>query len=165
MLYLFSCYDLSHSLSLFLALFVILLYEVVNGFHDTANSVSTLIYTRSMSSNISVLMSGIFNFLGVFFGGVTVSYAIVHLLPNDLLLNINFKYTLAMIFSIFLAAILWNFSTWYFCLPASSSHSLIGAIIGIGITNALIKNSSIINTLNVGQMKIILLSLILSPIL
>ncbi|QCI17955.1 inorganic phosphate transporter [Buchnera aphidicola (Acyrthosiphon lactucae)] len=165
MLYLFSYSDLNHSLLVFLALFFVLFYEAINGFHDTANAVSTLIYTRAMSANISVIMSGIFNFLGVLLGGLTVAYAIVHLLPNDLLLNATSKHALAMVFSILLAAILWNLSTWYFCLPASSSHSLIGAIIGIGLTNAIITNSSLVDALNIPKMTSVFLSLIFSPII
>ncbi|CAL4325953.1 Low-affinity inorganic phosphate transporter 1 [Buchnera aphidicola (Protaphis terricola)] len=165
MLYLFSYSDLNHSLFIFLALFFVLFYEAINGFHDTANAVSTLIYTRAMSAKYAVIMSGIFNFLGVLFGGLTVAYAIVHLLPNDLLLNGSSKNTLAMIFSMLLAAILWNLSTWYFCLPSSSSHSLIGAIIGVGLTNAIITNSSLINALNIPKIINIFISLILSPII
>lgn len=165
MLYLFSCSDLNHSLFIFLALSFVLFYEAINGFHDTANAVSTLIYTRAMSANVAVIMSGIFNFLGVILGGLTVAYAIVHLLPNDLLLNISSKNALSMIFSILLAAILWNLSTWYFCLPASSSHTLIGAIIGTGLTNAMITGSSLINALNVPKMTSVFLSLIFSPII
>ena len=164
MLYLFSCSDLNHSLFIFLALFFVLLYEAINGFHDTANAVSTLIYTRAMSSHVSVIMSGIFNFLGVMLGGLTVAYAIVHLLPNDLLLHTTSKNALAMIFSMLLAAILWNLSTWYFCLPASSSHSLVGAIIGVGLTNAVVTGSSLVDALNIPKMKSIFLSLVLSPI-
>ncbi|QCI17381.1 inorganic phosphate transporter [Buchnera aphidicola (Aphis helianthi)] len=165
MLYLFSYSDLNHSLFIFLALFFVLCYEAINGFHDTANAVSTLIYTRAMSSNLAVIMSGIFNFLGVLFGGLTVAYAIIHLLPNDLLLNGSSKQALAMVFSILLAAILWNLSTWYFCLPASSSHSLIGAIIGIGLTNALTTGSSLVNALNIPKILNIFVSLVLSPII
>ncbi|QFQ32732.1 inorganic phosphate transporter [Buchnera aphidicola (Aphis fabae)] len=165
MLYLFSYSDLNHSLFIFLALFFVLFYEAINGFHDTANAVSTLIYTRAMSANLAVIMSGIFNFLGVVLGGLTVAYAIVHLLPNDLLLNSNPQHALAMVFSILLAAILWNLSTWYFCLPASSSHSLIGAIIGIGLTNAITTGSSLVNALNIPKILNVFISLILSPII
>ncbi|QCI16228.1 inorganic phosphate transporter [Buchnera aphidicola] len=165
MLYLFSYSDLNHSLLVFLALLFILFYEAINGFHDTANAVSTLIYTRAMSAYTSVIMSGVFNFLGVLLGGLTVAYAIVHLLPNDLLLNATSKNALAMIFSMLLAAIIWNLSTWYFCLPASSSHALIGAIIGIGLTNAIITNSSLVNALNIPKMTNVFLSLILSPVI
>ncbi|QCI20705.1 inorganic phosphate transporter [Buchnera aphidicola (Brachycaudus cardui)] len=164
MLYLFSYSDLNQSLFVFLALFFVLFYEAINGFHDTANAVSTLIYTRAMSANIAVIMSGIFNFLGVVLGGLTVAYAIVHLLPNDLLLNTTSKNALAMVFSMLLAAILWNLSTWYFCLPASSSHSLIGAIIGIGLTNAIVTGSSLVDALNIPKMTNVFLSLIFSPI-
>lgn len=165
MLYLFSYSDLNHNLFIFLALFFVLFYEAINGFHDTANAVSTLIYTRAMSANIAVIISGIFNFLGVLFGGLTVAYAIVHLLPNDLLLNNNSHHSLAMVFSILLAAILWNLSTWYFCLPASSSHSLIGAIIGVGLTNAIITGSSVLHALNIPKILNVFISLILSPII
>jgi len=165
MLYLFSYSDLNHSLLVFLALFFVLFYEAINGFHDTANAVSTLIYTRAMSAHIAVIMSGIFNFLGVVLGGLTVAYAIVHLLPNDLLLNATSKNALAMVFSMLLAAILWNLSTWYFCLPASSSHSLIGAIIGIGLTNAIVTDSSLLDALNLPKMTSVFLSLIFSPII
>lgn len=165
MLYLFSYSDLNHSLLILLALFFVLFYEAINGFHDTANAVSTLIYTRAMSAHIAVIMSGLFNFLGVFLGGLTVAYAIVHLLPNDLLLNATSKNALAMVFSMLLAAILWNLFTWYLCLPASSSHALIGAIIGIGFTNAIVTNSSLVDALNLPKMNSVFLSLIFSPII
>ncbi|CAL4325967.1 inorganic phosphate transporter [Buchnera aphidicola] len=164
MLYLFSSSDLNHSLFVFFALFFVLCYEAINGFHDTANAVSTLIYTRAMSAPFAVIMSGVFNFLGVLLGGLTVAYAIVHLLPNDLLLNSSSKHALAMVFSMLLSAILWNLLTWYFCLPASSSHSLIGAIIGIGLTNAMITNSSLVEALNIPKMMNVFLSLVFSPI-
>ncbi|QCI18531.1 inorganic phosphate transporter [Buchnera aphidicola (Aphis nasturtii)] len=165
MLYLFSYSDLNHSLFIFLALFFVLFYEAINGFHDTANAVSTLIYTRAMSANLAVIMSGIFNFLGVLLGGLTVAYAIVHLLPNDLLLNENPQHALAIVFSILLAAILWNLSTWYFCLPASSSHALIGAIIGVGLTNAIYTGSSLVHALNISKILNVFISLILSPVI
>ncbi|MCU4137220.1 inorganic phosphate transporter [Buchnera aphidicola (Sitobion miscanthi)] len=165
MLYLFSCSDLNHSLWIFLALFFVLFYEAINGFHDTANAVSTLIYTRAISAHIAVIMSGFFNFMGVLLGGLTVAYAIVHLLPNDLLLNTTSKNALSMVFSMLLAAIIWNLFTWYLCLPASSSHSLIGAIIGIGLTNAIMTGSSLLDALNIPKMTSVFLSLIFSPII
>ncbi|BAB13276.1 inorganic phosphate transporter [Buchnera aphidicola str. APS (Acyrthosiphon pisum)] len=165
MLHLFSYSDLNHSLLVFLALFFVLFYEAINGFHDTANAVSTLIYTRAMSAHVAVIMSGIFNFLGVLLGGLTVAYTIVHLLPNDLLLNATSKNALAMVFSMLLAAIIWNLSTWYFCLPASSSHSLIGAIIGIGLTNAFVTDSSLVDAFNIPKMTSVFLSLVFSPII
>lgn len=97
-------------------------------------------------------------------GGLSVAYAIVHLLPTDLLLNVSSTHGLAMVFSMLLAAIIWNLGTWYFGIPASSSHTLIGAIIGIGLTNALMTSTSVVDALNVPKMIQIFLSLILSPI-
>lgn len=147
-----------------LALLFVLFYEAINGFHDTANAVATVIYTRAMREQLAVVMAGVFNFLGVLLGGLSVAYAIVHLLPTDLLLNINSTHGLAMMFSILLAAIVWNLGTWYFGIPASSSHTLIGSIIGIGITNAIVTNTSIVDALNIPKMLQIFASLILSPL-
>ncbi|WP_425619657.1 inorganic phosphate transporter [Buchnera aphidicola] len=165
MLDLFFCFIMNHNLLIFLALFFVLFYEAINGFHDTANSVSTLIYTRAMSARIAVIMSGVFNFLGVLFGGLTVAYAIVHLLPNDLVFNTTSTDSLYMIFSILLAAIIWNLLTWYFCLPASSSHALIGAIIGVGLTHAMIVHASLLYAFNLPKIISVVISLILSPII
>ena len=123
MFHLFTGLDLSTSLFLVLALLFVLFYEAINGFHDTANAVATVIYTRAMRAQLAVMMAGLFNFLGVLLGGLSVAYAIVHILPTDLLLNVGSSHGLAMIFSILLAAIIWNLGTWYFGLPASSSHT------------------------------------------
>lgn len=164
MLHLFSGLDLQTGLMLGLALLFVLFYEAINGFHDTANAVATVIYTRAMHSQIAVIMAGVFNFLGVILGGLSVAYAIVHLLPTDLLLNISSNQGLAMMFSILLAAIMWNLGTWYLGIPASSSHTLIGSIIGVGLANAVISQSSLVEALNVPKMIGILLSLIISPI-
>jgi low-affinity inorganic phosphate transporter len=150
---------------LVLALLFVLFYEAINGFHDTANAVATVIYTRAMRAQFAVVMAGVFNFLGVLLGGLSVAYAIVHLLPTDLLLNVSSAHGLAMVFSLLLAAIIWNLGTWYFGIPASSSHTLIGAIIGIGLTNAIVTDSSIVDALNIPKMISIFLSLILSPII
>ena len=164
MFHLFTGLDLSTSLFLVLALLFVLFYEAINGFHDTANAVATVIYTRAMRAQLAVLMAGLFNFLGVLLGGLSVAYAIVHILPTDLLLNVGSSHGLAMIFSILLAAIIWNLGTWYFGLPASSSHTLIGAIIGIAVTNALVTGGSLVEALNLPKVINIFLSLILSPI-
>lgn len=164
MFHLFTGLDLSTSLFLVLALLFVLFYEAINGFHDTANAVATVIYTRAMRAQLAVLMAGLFNFLGVLLGGLSVAYAIVHILPTDLLLNVGSAHGLAMIFSILLAAIIWNLGTWYFGLPASSSHTLIGAIIGIAVTNALVTGGSLVEALNLPKVINIFLSLILSPI-
>ncbi|OZI14058.1 anion permease [Sodalis-like symbiont of Philaenus spumarius] len=163
MLHLFTGMEFHTGLILVLALIFVLVYEAINGFHDTANAVATVIYTRALRSQLAVAMSGVFNFLGVLMGGLSVAYAIVHLLPTDLLLNVSSGHGLAMMFSMLLAAILLNLGTWYFGLPASSSHTLIGAIIGIGLTNALVSDSSVVQALNIPKLIEIFLSLIISP--
>lgn len=164
MLHLFAGLDLHTGLLLVLALVFVLFYEAINGFHDTANAVATVIYTRAMRSQLAVAMAAIFNFLGVLLGGLSVAYAIVHMLPTDLLLNMGSAHGLAMVFSMLLAAIIWNLGTWYFGLPASSSHTLIGAIIGIGLTNALMTGTSVVDALNIPKVINIFASLIVSPI-
>ncbi|RLR17918.1 anion permease, partial [Sodalis-like symbiont of Bactericera trigonica] len=164
MLHLFTGLELHTGLMLVLALIFVLVYEAINGFHDTANAVATVIYTRALRSRLAVAMSGVFNFLGVLMGGLSVAYAIVHLLPTDLLLNVSSAHGLSMMFSMLLAAILWNLGTWYFGLPASSSHTLIGAIIGIGLTSsALVSDGSAVQALNIPKLIEIFLSLIISP--
>lgn len=162
MLDLFTGLELNTVFMLVLTLIFVLIYEAINGFHDTANAVAIVIYTRAMSSKLAVTMSGIFNFLGVLMGGLSVAYAIVHLLPIDLLLNVSSAHGLAMMFAMLLAAIIWNIGTWYLSLPASSSHTIIGAIIGIGLTNAWLTNSSLMQALNIPKLLEILLSLIIS---
>lgn len=164
MLHLFAGLDLHTGLLLLLALAFVLFYEAINGFHDTANAVATVIYTRAMRSQLAVVMAAVFNFLGVLLGGLSVAYAIVHMLPTDLLLNMGSSHGLAMVFSMLLAAIIWNLGTWYFGLPASSSHTLIGAIIGIGLTNALMTGTSVVDALNIPKVLSIFGSLIVSPI-
>lgn len=164
MLHLFTGVEFYTGLMLILALVFVLFYEAINGFHDTANAVATVIYTRAMRAEYAVIMAGLFNFFGVMLGGLSVAYAIVHLLPTDLLLNVSSAHGLAMVFSMLLAAIIWNLGTWYFGLPASSSHTLIGAIIGIGLTNALLTDTSVVDALNIPKMISIFLSLLISPI-
>lgn len=164
MLHLLTDLDLPTLLLLLLALAFVLFYEAINGFHDTANAVATVIYTRALRSQLAVIMAAVFNFFGVLLGGLTVAYAIVHLLPTDLLLNVSSDHGLIMMFSMLLAAIIWNLSTWYFGLPASSSHTLIGAIIGIGLTNALLTDSSVVDALNIRQVVNIFAALLLSPL-
>ncbi|MVP65373.1 anion permease [Salmonella enterica subsp. enterica serovar Bovismorbificans] len=164
MLHLFAGLDLHTGLLLLLALAFVLFYEAINGFHDTANAVATVIYTRAMRSQLAVVMAAVFNFFGVLLGGLSVAYAIVHMLPTDLLLNMGSAHGLAMVFSMLLAAIIWNLGTWYFGLPASSSHTLIGAIIGIGLTNAMMTGTSVVDALNIPKVINIFGSLIISPI-
>jgi inorganic phosphate transporter, PiT family len=123
---------------LFVALLIALGFEFVNGFHDTANAVATVIYTRSLPTHIAVVWSGIFNLIGVLLSSGAVAFGIVSLLPVELILQVGSSAGFAMVFALLIAAIIWNVGTWYFGLPASSSHTLIGSIIGVGITNALL---------------------------
>ncbi len=108
-------------------------FEFVNGFHDTANAVATVIYTNSMKPTTAVVYSGLLNFIGVLTGGIGVAMGIVNLLPMEVLVDSNVYHGIAMILALLLSAIIWNLGTWYFGLPASSSHTLIGSILGIGI--------------------------------
>jgi len=120
-------------LLLVLSLVIAFGFEFVNGFHDTANAVATVIYTRSLRPWTAVILSGICNFLGVFIGGIAVALSIINLLPVELLVADGTGAGLAMLLALLLAAIAWNLGTWYFGLPSSSSHTLIGAIVGVGL--------------------------------
>lgn len=141
MLNLFVGLDIYTGLLLLLALAFVLFYEAINGFHDTANAVATVIYTRAMQPQLAVVMAAFFNFFGVLLGGLSVAYAIVHMLPTDLLLNMGSTHGLAMVFSMLLAA-----------------------IIGIGLTNAMLTGSSVMDALNLREVTKIFSSLIVSPI-
>jgi inorganic phosphate transporter, PiT family len=129
-------------LLLFVALLIALGFEFVNGFHDTANAVATVIYTRSLPANIAVVWSGMFNLLGVLWSSGAVAFGIISLLPVELILQVGSSAGFAMVFALLIAAIIWNLGTWSFGLPASSSHTLIGSVIGVGITNALLHGRS-----------------------
>ncbi len=124
---------------LFVALLIALGFEFVNGFHDTAKAVDAVIYTHSLPAEFAVTWSGFFNFLGVLLSIGAVAFGIVSLLPVELILQVGSSAGFAMVFALLIAAILWNLGTWYFGLPASSSHTLIGSIIGVGIANALLR--------------------------
>ena len=120
-----------------IALLIALAFEFVNGFHDTANAVATVIYTHSMPANMAVIWSGAFNFLGVLTSSGAVAFTVVSLLPVELILQVGSNAGFAMVFALLIAAIVWNLGTWYFGLPNSSSHTLIGSIIGVGLANQL----------------------------
>jgi PiT family inorganic phosphate transporter len=120
-----------------LALLIALGFEFVNGFHDTANAVATVIYTNSLPPTVAVVWSGLWNFLGVLTSSGAVAYSIIALLPNDLVLNVGSGAGFAMIFALLLSAIGWNLLTWYYGIPNSSSHALIGSVIGVGLANQL----------------------------
>ncbi len=111
-------------------------FEFINGFHDTANAVATVIYTNTLKPRTAVIYSGALNFLGVFLGGIAVALAVIKLLPVELLVEGRAATGLAMVLALLFAAIIWNLGTWYLGLPASSSHTLIGAILGVGITHS-----------------------------
>ncbi|MGA9071915.1 MAG: inorganic phosphate transporter [Terracidiphilus sp.] len=119
------------------ALLIALGFEFVNGFHDTANAVATVIYTHSLDPNIAVVWSGLCNLTGVLLSSGAVAYAIITLLPVELILQVSSGAGFAMVFALLIAAIIWNLSTWWFGLPASSSHTMVGSIIGVGLANQL----------------------------
>jgi inorganic phosphate transporter, PiT family len=126
-------------LLLFVALLIALGFEFVNGFHDTANAVATVIYTHSLPANVAVIWSGLLNLTGVLVSSGAVAFGIISLLPVELILQVGSSAGFAMVFALLIAAIIWNLGTWYLGLPASSSHTLIGSIIGVGIANALMR--------------------------
>ena len=124
------------------ALLIALGFEFVNGFHDTANAVATVIYTHSLDPNIAVVWSGLCNLAGVLTSAGAVAFTIITLLPVELILRVSSGSGFAMVFALLIAAILWNLGTWWLGLPASSSHTMVGSIIGVGIANQLINGTS-----------------------
>ncbi|WP_436148436.1 inorganic phosphate transporter [Bosea sp. LjRoot90] len=125
-----------------IAMLIALGFEFVNGFHDTANAVATVIYTHAMPAPLAVVWSGFFNFLGVMLSTGAVAFGIISLLPVELILNVGSGAGFAMVFALLIAAIIWNLGTWALGLPASSSHTLIGSIIGVGLANQIYNASS-----------------------
>jgi PiT family inorganic phosphate transporter len=149
-----------------LALLLALGFEFANGFHDTANAVATVIYTHTLPAVPAVIWSGFFNFLGVLFSAGTVAFSIVNLLPAELVIHVGSAAGFAMVFSLLVSAIVWNLGTWYIGLPASSSHTLIGSIIGVGIANALMSDSHYWGDgVNWAKAKDVGLALLISPVL
>lgn len=149
---------------LFVALLIALGFEFVNGFHDTANAVATVIYTHSLPAEFAVMWSGFFNFLGVLTSTGAVAFGIVSLLPVELILQVGSSAGFAMVFALLIAAILWNLGTWYFGLPASSSHTLIGSIIGVGVANAMMRGRDGTSGVDWGKATEIGYALLLSPL-
>src|SRR5262249_45762383 len=148
------------------ALLVALGFEFVNGFHDTANAVATVIYTHSLPPHLAVLWSGTFNFLGVLVSSGAVAYGIIALLPVELILQAGSPTGFAMVFALLIGAIIWNLGTWYLGLPASSSHTLIGSIIGVGVMNQLLAPAGAgTSGVDWGQAARIGYSLLLSPLI
>jgi phosphate/sulfate permease len=129
--------SLQHRVFFVFALLVAFGFEFINGFHDTANAVTTVIYTRTLRPYPAVLYSGVCNFFGVMLGGTAVAFSIVNLLPVDLLIDSASTRSIVMVISLLLAGVIWNLSTWWYGLPVSSSHTLIGSILGVGLANSL----------------------------
>ncbi len=154
------------TLIIFLVLCLVLActFEFVNGFHDTANAVATVIYTNSMKPTVAVVYSGILNFIGVLTGGIAVAMGIVNLLPMEVLVDSNVYHGIAMILALLLSAIIWNLGTWYFGLPASSSHTLIGSIIGIGLAFYFLPGNVGGSAVNWDKAKDTGLALLISPL-
>jgi PiT family inorganic phosphate transporter len=146
------------------ALAIALGFEFVNGFHDTANAVATVIYTHSLPPHFAVVWSGLFNFLGVLVSSGAVAFAIISLLPVELILQVGSSAGFAMVFALLIAAIVWNLGTWALGLPASSSHTLIGSIIGVGIANALMHGRDGTSGVDWSQVTKVGESLLLSPL-
>ncbi len=139
-------------------------FEFINGFHDTANAVTTVIYTGTLKATPAVLYSGFCNFLGVLLGGTAVAFAIVNLLPVDLLIESSSARSVVMVISLLLAGMIWNLGTWWYGLPVSSSHTLIGSILGVGLANSLITRGNMTGV-NWTKATEVGLSLLISPII
>jgi inorganic phosphate transporter, PiT family len=148
-----------------LALAIALGFEFVNGFHDTANAVATVIYTHTLEPHMAVVWSGAWNFIGVLTSTGAVAFGIVSLLPVELILRVGSGAGFSMIFALLVAAILWNLATWYFGIPNSSSHTMIGSILGVGLMNQLMEPGTGISGVDWGQALNVGKSLLFSPII
>jgi PiT family inorganic phosphate transporter len=146
------------------ALLIALGFEMCNGFHDTSNAVATVIYTHSLEPNLAVVWSGLFNFIGVLTSTGLVAFGIISLLPVELILQVGSDAGFAMVFALLIAAIIWNFGTWYLGIPNSSSHSLVGSIIGVGIMNQLLSTQSGTSGVDWNQALGVIKSLLFSPL-
>jgi inorganic phosphate transporter, PiT family len=146
------------------ALFIALGFEFVNGFHDTANAVATVIYTHSLDPNVAVVWSGLCNLAGVLVSSGAVAFSIITLLPVELILKVSAGAGFAMVFALLIAAIIWNLSTWWFGLPASSSHTMVGSIIGVGVANQLMNSYSGTSGVDWGQAANVFRVLLISPL-
>jgi len=147
------------------ALLVALGFEFVNGFHDTANAVATVIYTHSLDPHVAVVWSGIWNFAGVLVSTGAVAFSIITLLPVELILQVGRGAGFAMVFALLSAAILWNLGTWYFGLPSSSSHTMVGSIIGVGLANQFMSAKSGTSGVDWAQAANVGQTLLISPII
>jgi PiT family inorganic phosphate transporter len=146
------------------AMLIALGFEFVNGFHDTANAVATVIYTHSLKPQIAVVWSGCWNLAGVLWSTGAVAFGIVSLLPVELILQVGSSAGFAMVFALLIAAIIWNLGTWSLGLPASSSHTLIGSIVGVGVANALMRGKDGTSGVDWDQVTKIGQALLFSPL-
>src|ERR1700734_3759931 len=147
-----------------IALFIALGFEFVNGFHDTANAVATVIYTHSLDPNIAVVWSGLCNLAGVLVSSGAVAFSVITLLPVELILQVSSGAGFAMVFALLIAAILWNLGTWWLGLPASSTHTMVGSIIGVGVANQLMSVHSGTSGVDWEQATKVFKVLLISPI-
>ncbi|BAK82715.1 inorganic phosphate transporter [Komagataeibacter medellinensis] len=161
----FAPYSTFSILALVICFALVCVFEFVNGFHDTANAVATVIYTNSLKPRTAVIWSGLMNFVGVLLGGISVAYGLVELLPADVLSPSNGDPAVPMLISLFGTALAWNLFTWWFGIPNSSSHCVIGALIGIAIGDALLHTRSLGNSVDWSQIWKILRALAISPLL
>ena len=155
--------DASYTILLLLCLMAAAAFEFINGFHDTANAVATVIYTHSLKPTTAVIWSGLWNFIGVNVGGIAVAMGIVNLLPMEVLIDQNLLHNISMIAALIATAIIWNLSTWYIGIPCSSSHTLLGSIFGVGLAFMLLPGSHAI-ALNWQKVMDVGLSLLISPV-
>jgi len=163
-MHMFGSIDTLHLVFLLLALALAFGFEFVNGFHDTANAVATVIYTHSLPPIVAVIWSGLCNLSGVLYSAGGIAFSVVALLPVELVMNVGSGAGFAMVFSLLISAIIWNLGTWYLGLPASSSHTLFGSIMGVGIMNSYLKSGSMVAGVNWAKAQDIGMALLFSPI-
>ena len=150
---------------LIFCLFLACAFEFINGFHDTANAVATVIYTNSLKPWVAVVWSGVWNSIGVFAGGIAVAMGISNLLPVEVLTDTSIAHNIALILSLLLTAIAWNLGTWYYGIPCSSSHTLVGSILGVGLAFGMVADEPSMKYVNWSKAGDIGLSLLFSPLM
>ena len=157
-------FGLGTTLTIFLIVCLVaaVVFEFINGFHDTANAVATVIYTHSLKPYVAVVWSGLWNFVGVYVGGIAVAMGIVNLLPLEMLIDQNVYHSISMILALIVTSVIWNIGTWYFGIPCSSSHTLIGSIFGVSLAYSFLPEAANV-ALNWAKVKDVGLSLLVSP--
>ncbi len=144
---------------------LIVFQEAVNGFHDVANAVATVIYSNSLSPRSAVVMAALFNFIGVVIGGTAVAFGMVFLLPKEMVAGINTAHEASLMLALVITAVAWNFGTWWLAIPNSTTHTYIGSIIGVSMAHAFIAGQPVADQINWGQGEKVLLTLLISPII